>query len=695
MLIRLLIALAGFAAIMEGCTVVRKREEGEEPDHIYRTIKPILDKNCTSCHNETRAEGNYDLSTYVRKTPEGLRGVLGKGTDNMPNAIAGSFLSRLLTVLKTASHQGFLTALEEEALTHWVIHDKLAYFWISGMHDSGWLNPASPAFHARTIGANGWDMAECRSCHGEEGEAGGAYAGGKVAVGFDGSDRHVQSCVECHGESPESCATCHSPPDPSVPGKNLRWEGTLGPGAHASHLQGSGIANPVGCDTCHVVPEQFSNASHLDGALPADVTFGGMAKLNGYEPAWDRQTISCATVYCHQSAEPVWTKMDGSQKTCTSCHSEHSHGVAEGTCSVCHGKIADAGKNIKTPALHVNGSVQLGDAGVLKDDATCQTCHDLESEPVKPLNWTGSLGPGMHPLHVSGAGMMGAIACAECHSPVASLHDAGHIDTPLPAEVFFGSKARQNGFHPLWNRESASCSNVYCHQTATPKWAGESSTGTTCTSCHGTHSHGVAEGTCSVCHGKVVDADKNFVTPSMHLDGSVALGPSGAHKDDATCQTCHDMESTPAVPLSWEGSLGAGAHSIHVTGGGVMSPMECKECHPDVTSLHSPGHIDHPLPATIQFSPLSRARTNGFPAYWDDTLVSCAVYCHTSPKGLSSPAWNASAVSSCNSCHDTPPSLPHPQVTGLMTCAYCHSSVVDTSGNILQPSLHMNGSVNF
>jgi len=688
--------IAGGAALIAGCSDSdeKKEEKEDPPDHIYKSIKPILDKNCVSCHRPGQMGGNYDLSVYVRKTPEGYAGVLGGGTDKIPNAIAGDPGSRILTMLTDVIHRNYLGSEDKAALTHWVVHDRLARFWISGIHPPGWLDPKAADFHGEVLAKNNWDMAPCRSCHGDAGEVGGAYGGGKVTVGF--GDK-VQSCIQCHGESPEGCTTCHGQGADPAPPRALRWEGSLGAAAHQSHLYETTLSDPVPCETCHTVPDRFDSPTHIDADRPAEVAFGGLATHDGFRPVWDRMTASCSTVYCHQEGRPVWTKGDGSQKTCTSCHATHGHDVVETTCSVCHGKVVDASKTIVNPSLHVNGSVQVGREGVDPASVTCSSCHDLEATPPKALSWSGSFGPAAHQSHVVGTGIAAPIACGECHEVPSSVFSPNHIDTGLPAEVSFatGSRARTGGFSPSWERTRASCLSVYCHQSASPYWIKVDGSQKTCTSCHPIHGHGVVEGRCTVCHGKVVDAAKTIIAPGLHVNGSVQVGREGVAPADLTCRSCHDLESDPPKMLNWEGSLGSRAHRAHLNTK-LTNPLDCGDCHQVPASVLSPGHIDSSLPADVVFGTASRARLTGVSPLWSGADATCIVYCHSPLAGAPSPAWGDSAiVIGCRSCHGIPPDPLHPQILGVQDCIHCHGNVTDASGAIIHPELHMDGRIQF
>ena len=50
---------------------------------------------------------------------------------------------------------------------------------------------------------------------------------------------------------------------------------------------------------------------------------------------------------------------------------------------------------------------------------------------------------------------------------------------------------------------------------------------------------------------------------------------------------------------------GVGAHSIHLDASGTHGAVACDECHVVPAHTESPGHIDHPPPATITFGPIA------------------------------------------------------------------------------------------
>jgi predicted CxxxxCH...CXXCH cytochrome family protein len=143
----------------------------------------------------------------------------------------------------------------------------------------------------------------------------------------------------------------------------------LGVGAHQAHVAGGPLTNPIACASCHVVPPNTDN--HPVGASDAEkVAFSGLAAAHGAVPSWSPSTASCSTVYCHGATlgaggtlhEPTWTRVDGSQAACGSCHSippPASTGHPRRTdCGECHTGYTSTSVN---RALHVNGVVDVGD----------------------------------------------------------------------------------------------------------------------------------------------------------------------------------------------------------------------------------------------------------------------------------------------------------------------------------------------
>ncbi|RME27768.1 MAG: CxxxxCH/CxxCH domain-containing protein, partial [Deltaproteobacteria bacterium] len=116
-------------------------------------------------------------------------------------------------------------------------------------------------------------------------------------------------------------------------------------------------------------------------------------------------------------------------------------------------------------ALGGCGSSTLGDG--FPEKQNCSSCHGSEEsfappEGVRGQTATTDIAVGAHQTHLKAGHVRGPVECSECHVVPASIEQQGHIDQ-LPAEVTFGELATNGGASPSWERQSATCSGVYCH----------------------------------------------------------------------------------------------------------------------------------------------------------------------------------------------------------------------------------------
>ncbi|MBI5443728.1 MAG: CxxxxCH/CxxCH domain-containing protein [Deltaproteobacteria bacterium] len=404
-------------------------------------------------------------------------------------------------------------------------------------HTASWMDQAATGFHAAAANQG---LGACQGCHGANLDG----VGGSTTV----------ACAQCHGSAWKAdCVFCHGGADnPTGAPPKATWSGVSDPirtGTHTSHVAAPhGLAQPVGCVACHSVPADAMAPKHIDGGT-AEVTLLGVGGL----PAWDRASATCANTYCHGATlqggtqrTPVWTRNDGSQRTCTSCHgapppAPHTSGTS---CGSCHPGYSQTAVNVAT---HLNGALEasgqhpsgwaaknqhgysvnttgLGGckschgsdlqggstgvscaschatAGFSNWDTNCTFCHGnratgRQSPPLdtQGRNLATNVSVGRHDTHVA-ATLANAIACTQCHPARSAsvVTDADHVDGNGTAEVTFGGLARTGSVTPTYTRSSAtsaSCASTYCHgnfsggSTATVTWT--SSATSTCTSCHG------------------------------------------------------------------------------------------------------------------------------------------------------------------------------------------------------------------
>ena len=582
---------------------------------------------------------------------------------------------------------------------------------------------------------------DCGQCHPSMNP--GDFAANKISY----PELHIDGKVEVVNTA--ACDSCHGTAGNSTPPRDAHGNTATtapGVGAHAQHMKtGSPWHADIGCNECHLVPGSTTDQTHLDGidevfldptiAVPgAPAGTGGHLQVQG--ATWNAANTTCAGTYCHGGGSspltggalttPLWTKVDGTQAQCQSCHGmppPAPHPV-DSDCGKCHPTMT-AGNNttITYPAKHIDGNVDV------INDQPCNLCHgNKTAAPIAgdaainapPLDTLGNTstnfrGVGAHQSHMQSSSWHAQVTCDQCHKIPTSVLSIGHVDHPLPAYVIFGNLA---GSTAMWN--GSTCTNTYCHGatladgggpaggTATvPVWTVVNGSQSQCGSCHGLPPpmpHPQIQD-CGQCHSTMTAGGGLVITdPTRHIDGNLDVNT------DQPCNTCHGSAGTPtsngaAINAPPKDSLGntattargVGAHQAHLNPAvQSFAPVLCQDCHTVPATVNSVGHIDHPLPAYVKFS--SRA---GSTPTWNGSACS-NVYCHgatlvdgsTGAGGAAtSPLWQKvdGSQAQCTSCHGNPPPLPHPQTAD---CGQCHTDVTPGSPTTFSnPAQHIDGNL--
>ena len=222
----------------------------------------------------------------------------------------------------------------------------------------------------------------CTSCHGappalphpQSSQCSVCHA---LTVGADNQtiidrERHIDGVVDVSASAP--CNACHGGVNPAPPRDLAGSTATSasGVGAHQTHVLGTARSRKVSCNECHVVPATLLAMGHLDSDRPAEVVFSGVAAVSAGAPTY--RGGSCQNTGCHGASlpsgndgggsltSPSWTKVDGSQASCGSCHGlppppPHPYGALNPVCSACHEDIAPDNASFVRPELHVDGIV--------------------------------------------------------------------------------------------------------------------------------------------------------------------------------------------------------------------------------------------------------------------------------------------------------------------------------------------------
>lgn len=373
----------------------------------------------------------------------------------------------------------------------------------------------------------------CDACHGQ-------------VVGPEGRviapELHVDGKVQFEAGP---CSLCHGQgDDPAPPADTLgnTAASAIGVGAHQAHLLGGAFSRPLACAECHAVPDTVDSPGHAD-ALPAEVSFSGVASAGGRAPRWDRAATSCSESWCHGpspgSVAPSPSWVEASPSNCTSCHgapppAPHPQ-ITD--CSRCHAEVvADDDVTIVNRDLHVDGIVHAA------FDEGCASCHG-GANPAPPTDLSGSSsttspGVGAHQIHLAGTARSRPVPCAECHLVPETALDAGHIDSHQPAELVFSGAAVAHGAAPSY--AGGSCQNTACHgavfpeghasggTNTAPTWTAVDGTQAACGACHSLpppapHPVGDMNPICSVCHENIAADNATFVRPDLHVDGFVTF----------------------------------------------------------------------------------------------------------------------------------------------------------------------------
>jgi hypothetical protein len=251
------------------------------------------------------------------------------------------------------------------------------------IHKTGFNDTTSANFHGKFLAVNNFDFASCQKCHAAD------FKGGITGI----------SCYNCHTEAagPLACNTCHGDfhdPTRTAPPRDASGNTStslITVGAHDSHLYNNDFG-VVACENCHKIPTASNAADHFShGPQPNIVKLDSLA-IHGIatNASFDTSTGTCASTYCHGNFEfkksdapterqfaytsdkmtgnaktVTWTKLDGSQAPCGSCH-----GTPDGfispvghiklpitECVACHSTVVNEKGEIIDKTRHINGQI--------------------------------------------------------------------------------------------------------------------------------------------------------------------------------------------------------------------------------------------------------------------------------------------------------------------------------------------------
>lgn len=272
-----------------------------------------------------------------------------------------------------------------------------------------------------------------------------------------------------------------------------------------------------------------------------------------------------------------------------------------------------------------------------------------------------------------------AIGCSEIQDDITPPTDFTHHPEG------FGDASSPN-FHKFvfaknnWSFNLTKCQA--CH-------AADYSGGTVGVSCLTCHTQPDGPEACNTCHGNF--ANSNFIAPPNDLEGN-----------------------------SDSGSKGVGAHFKHAYDNDISENIGCFECHKETVSSDAFVHAHiSPTPAKMEFGEFTHSDSLGLAPEYSFTNLDCSnTYCHGGFKFSKSsstnqwaysedyivgnnfsPVWNSTSglEAECGTCHGqmindnlSPLPVGHFGTFAKTDCVNCHSSVVDSEGNIIDKFKHIN-----
>ena len=565
------------------------------------------DSDCGKCHDTMTAGGGLVITDPARH----IDGNLDVNTNQACNTCHGSAAGNAppqdtlgntaTTTRGVGAHQSHLTPASQffKAIACTDCHVVPATVTALGHIDTPL--PAEVKFSARAGTSPTWNGAVCSNnyCHGATLTSGGSGAGGTATTPlWNKVDGTQAQCTSCHGFPPPAphpaqsdCGTCHADVQP---GSNMTFadatkhvDGTLdvntnqacnschggtndappkdttngsattlrGVGAHQAHVvTGSTWHVDVTCAECHKVPGAVNAVGHLDTPLPAELTFTGLATGS----SWNGSTC---TSYCHGSTlgaggtatAPLWTKVDGTQAQCQSCHgapppAPHPNDV---NCQNCH---MDAGPNLTiiTPSQHIDGTTQVTAGANHPTGYAMVTMHGYEVDKTGTSTCATS---GCHGVTLLG-GTTGGPSCSTatgCHDKVGTGFTWQTQCTFCHGDITVPSG---NGAPPQ---------GVLGATAPTDKTVGAHGKHLAATTMHGAWD-------CNMCHTK----PSNATTPG-HIDGTggivqaelkySTLNPSGTFAfATATCSNlyCHGTGRANGTAV-WTSTTALTCTSCHAT----------------------------------------------------------------------------------------------------------------------------------
>ncbi len=532
---------------------------------------------CTDCHQMPPTD-----ATTGRGTPAGA--VVG----------SHSVAEHLATTCTNCHIDNGTNLAHREGLIEMItnIHGQTGAFY--DKDGDGTQTPADLSFSQTSTPTPG----SCRStfCHGTSSPTWGTDLSG------------TSQCYRCHGD----VANPNNAPPVDTAGDTLATDAQVG--AHQTHLQSlNNYSSDIQCSECHTVPTTVGDPGHIDNALPADLTWGTLAKTNGATPSYTAGT--CSNVYCHDESyfknawgtgtDPAWNDTSylvGTSTDCTKCHGYPPGGghPVDNNCTSCHSHVNATNDGFSDATLHVNGNVEGG--------GDCIGCHSSQQGTAR-RNVSPDFTKTSH--HVSTGMPTNVLTCAACHGDL--IADRGHPGS-----------ATADPQTELQNADTG----VYA--TIDPSVSSATLT-TYCLSCHD------ADGASRLGANAMqpfIDSGDSTAPPNVNL----AWTNTYNHSANAECNDCHGDDSAAGTTLDPNYNMHGSARATLLRGATEYDTCVTNGCHGAGGSALTDMTVE--LSGTGGKHPIGSAVTPLSPTLQNDTAGNMFVN-----------GWSINSVAQCSDCH--------------------------------------------
>ncbi len=516
---------------------------------------------------------------------------------------------------------------------------------------TGGTNPQLSYIGAYDINGIPYDDGICEVCHTKTNHYRNDASGG------DHTHNQNSRCVNCHqhskGFAAAGCNGCHKAP-PSV-------------GKHLKHDEVGQVPSSYTETSSHATQTQygFSCAKCHSGAHTNDTHSGTITDPYQVEVIFDSTQDPKNPLGTYSQKYP--DALD--QGTDTTKYWSWTQSIAgtDGNCSnlYCHSNANPVGGNVSYTTVKWNET----------NATNCQSCHNTIARDDSGNLTDLSLKHGKH-ISYNGEASTYNYTCDECHS--LTIVDNSKAPWLLDSNDLKDKRYHVNGLKDVSFSPTAFSSNIIDQSS-------------------GSYSSGICSNT--YCHSKGTSTSSPFSPPNVNLVWNTGT---------SSCDSCHGGNATSTNIIN------TNAHSAHINQASYLgSNFMCYMCHQNTVSSVSDNTINNYSFHVNGLKDVVIYNGGNYNSY------QCTnTYCHSNGTEVNDyvnpPLWNSGTTlpNDCKQCHGTEggsiagePRYANntgsydtrnshqisDHISSSLSCYKCHSSTVNSSGNLISGGLHLNG----